>query len=344
MSSVQDEPKNGENASEIKETGTKSGLSVDELKNQGNNAYKEGNFSLACDYFSQAIQSQEELFKNASLPDSPESKDPSFLLNTKTLLSTLYLNRSLTNAALKDWINSAIDAQKATYLNSKYTKAHFRLVRAFIELGHLREARQSLSFGFKECGDNKDFRSVEEELFKLTGIPVRPKPNDFEVVSELGAGNYTTVYKAELKATKAIYAIKTIEKVTVDKTAKRHPNIHNEILMEKRVLNKLEHPGIVSLYGTFQDAGTLYYLMEYLGGSDLWTHLHEIIEEQKKVVQRFNEDENPKDDDDDENFDEDGHGRPKTQKKVTSQIGLHWSQIQYYFSEILSVVEYLHRY
>ena len=33
---------------------------------------------------------------------------------------------------------------------------------------------------------------------------------------------------------------------------RRHPNINNEILMEKRALNQLVHPNIVRLHHTFQ--------------------------------------------------------------------------------------------
>ncbi len=56
---------------------------------------------------------------------------------------------------------------------------------------------------------------------------------------------------------------------------RRHPNIENEILMEKRVLNKLDHPNIVSMFATFQDYGTLYYQMEYLEGGELWSKIQE---------------------------------------------------------------------
>ena len=51
---------------------------------------------------------------------------------------------------------------------------------------------------------------------------------------------------------------------------RRHKNINNEIMMEKRVLNKLSHPNIVIMYGTFQDEGSLYYHMEFLAGGELW--------------------------------------------------------------------------
>ena len=51
---------------------------------------------------------------------------------------------------------------------------------------------------------------------------------------------------------------------------RRHKNINNEIMMEKRVLNKLNHPNIVLMYGTFQDDSSLYYHMEFLEGGELW--------------------------------------------------------------------------
>ena len=66
-----------------------------------------------------------------------------------------------------------------------------------------------------------------------------------------------------------IYAIKVIEKETVKRMKRRHGNINNELLMEKRVLNKLDHINIVQLYSTFQDYGSLYYQMEYLEGGEV---------------------------------------------------------------------------
>jgi serine/threonine protein kinase len=83
--------------------------------------------------------------------------------------------------------------------------------------------------------------------------------------------------------------------MTVERMKRRHPNIHNEILIEKRVafllslplpsplppshgpqtLNKLDHPNIVTLFATFQDYGTLYYQMEFLEGGEIWSFLQD---------------------------------------------------------------------
>lgn len=36
------------------------------------------------------------------------------------------------------------------------------------------------------------------------------------------------------------------------------------------MLNKLNHPNIVVMFGTFQDEGSLYYHMEFCAGGELW--------------------------------------------------------------------------
>eukprot|EP01039_Chlorochromonas_danica_P002033 gene2033-2216_t len=259
-----------------------SSSSAESLKELGNEAYAAKDYDKAIDYFSQAIALEE---------------------NAK-----FFLNRSLSYAAKKEWKASAVDARKAIQLDGKYGKAHCRLVKALMEMSRLRDARIALLLAFKECGESADLKALEKQIIDLTGIPLRPRSTDFEVLHELGEGNFSKVYEVEHKVTKMHFAIKTIEKVTVDRMKRRHPNIHNEILMEKRALQKLDHPGIITLYGTFQDAGTLYYQMEYIDGHDLWTALHYPI-----------------------------------QPQLGPQVGLHWSLLRPIFAEILSAVEHMHQ-
>ena len=76
-------------------------------------------------------------------------------------------------------------------------------------------------------------------------------------------------------------------------------------MMEKRVLNKLSHPNIVTMYGTFQDESSLYYHMEFLGGGELW-----------------------------------GLTREKDEKSgLFSMVGVHWSLLPFYMA---GTVTYLH--
>ncbi len=77
-----------------------------------------------------------------------------------------------------------------------------------IALKKFKDARLSLMVGFNACGDSKFLKSLEKDLFDVTGVPVRPKPTDFEILQELGEGNFTKVVKALYKPTKVIYAVK----------------------------------------------------------------------------------------------------------------------------------------
>ena len=139
---------------------------------------------------------------------------------------------------------------------------------------------------------------------------------------------------------------------------KRHPNIHNEILMEKKVrliyiprlpfkvfslswlslqvLQRFDHPHIVTLYSTFQDYGTLYYQMEYVHGSDLWSLLHDHVYDAKtgifqcvSLARNF--------------FLNPYHCVFSDTYTLTEQVGLHWSCIVGYFSQIVSAVEHMHQ-
>ena len=183
-------------------------------------------------------------------------------------------NRSACYAALENWTLCIQDAKKAIHINPKYSKAYCRLVNALIITKNFKAARQYLLLGLAECGDSSNFKLVENELLKETSIPLKPTPNDFEVLDELGDGNFSKIYKTKMKSTGKLYAIKVIEKATANKMKRRHGNINNEILMEKRVLSKLDHVHIVTLYSTFQDYGSLYYHMEYLEGREVWKTLH----------------------------------------------------------------------
>jgi serine/threonine protein kinase len=97
---------------------------------------------------------------------------------------------------------------------------------------------------------------------------------NFVMGDELGIGNFSKIMVATQKDNNVKYALKMIEKAEVDRMKKRHPNIHNEIAMEKRVLAKLNgFPGVVTMFSTFQDYYCLYYQMEYLTCGELWSKI-----------------------------------------------------------------------
>lgn len=168
-----------------KETDDNENIKILAEKNKelGNNLFKEGKFIEAIEKFTEA-----------------NKLDPS---------NDIYLvNRSICYAHLKNWEYSAKDAKSAIKISSRNNKAHFRLVKALVQLEKFKEARLSLSYAFKECGEHKEFKVLENEIFNLTGILLRPKPTDFEILEEIGDGNFSQVFKTRNKSTSQIFAIK----------------------------------------------------------------------------------------------------------------------------------------
>jgi tetratricopeptide (TPR) repeat protein len=255
------------------------------LKDEGGDHYKNCRYTEALSKYTEAlglcISQGNEICKvddhsSGDLKGADQSRDAGDEA-TLDIKKMLYCNRALCYASLKKWHESLEDAKMSLQIDPNYSKAHFRLVKAYINLREHRDARQCLLRALKECGETPDFKLLEKELTASSGIPVRPRSNDFDVLEELGSGNFSKIYKCSLKATGRVYSLKVIEKQTIQRMKRRHGNINNEVFMEKRVLNKLDHVNIVNMYTTFQDAGALYFQMEFLPGGEVWSRLFEVI-------------------------------------------------------------------
>ena len=187
-------------------------------------------------------------------------------------------------------------------------ETHLQKVQFLMNVQRLREARQHLLLAISEVPGDAKLKALEIELDALYGSALRPKPGDFDILCELGDGNFSKIYQASWKAApEKMYAIKVIELMTVERMKRRHRNINNEILMEKRVLNKLDHPNIVTLLATFKDYGSLYYQMEFLSGGELFSFLQE----------------------------ENGG--------ISSAVGTHQSLARFICAQAINALEYMHR-
>jgi len=162
------------------------------------------------------------------------------------------------------------------------------LYRRGVALKHLKrypQAAAELTMALKLKPDYAKAKKHLESIRKLTKPPAPPLTtikglkekkvgiNEFEIQGDLGEGNFSNVIKVIHKITKEYFALKTIEIKKVKRLRIRHPNIDNEIMMEKTVLSKLNHPGIIKMYHTFKDASNLYFLLEYCPGGEVWSKL-----------------------------------------------------------------------
>ncbi|XP_053549145.1 MAP/microtubule affinity-regulating kinase 4-like [Bombina bombina] len=103
---------------------------------------------------------------------------------------------------------------------------------------------------------------------------------DYHLLKTLGKGAFGEVRLAKHDKTGREVAIKVIKKKSMD-------HAHLQILLqEAKIMKRLNHPNIVQLYKVINTRTTLYLVLEYASGGDLYHHLvkHGRMEENKARV------------------------------------------------------------
>ncbi|KZV72738.1 kinase-like protein [Peniophora sp. CONT] len=91
---------------------------------------------------------------------------------------------------------------------------------------------------------------------------------EFELHRTIGKGAFGTVQVIEHKPTKAVYAVKYVNKAKCMRSrAVQH------ILQERRLLEKINHPYAVNLRFAFQDDENCFFVLDFMSGGSLRHHL-----------------------------------------------------------------------
>ncbi|CAD0042744.1 unnamed protein product [Aureobasidium pullulans] len=108
---------------------------------------------------------------------------------------------------------------------------------------------------------------------KTTSNPVRETKgkytlSDFTINRTLGTGSFGRVHLVQSKHNQRFYAVKVLKKQQVVKMKQvEHTND------ERRMLQKVKHPFLITLWGTFQDSKNLYMVMDFIEGGELFSLL-----------------------------------------------------------------------
>lgn len=241
---------------------------ADELKDDANRSLQEDRPKEALSLYTQAIQVK-----------------PS---------AVLYANRAAAQMRIGRLQKAIDDCDAALKLDARYAKAYYRKARALCDDKQYDAADRTLDDAFDaiplapvvdtQQGREASFRREKEReaLEKLRDLVEQkrdeakgaPTIKHFELKEELGTGNYSSVYEVIRKSDGSKFALKLVEKSQIDKIKRRHPNVNNEVKMEKAALKKLSadpHPNIILLHATFQDYATLYFLLELCPGGEMWS-------------------------------------------------------------------------
>jgi serine/threonine protein kinase len=86
----------------------------------------------------------------------------------------------------------------------------------------------------------------------------------YQFIREIGRGNMGIVYLARRESDGREVAVKTILPTQAD-----NPEITRRFLLEAEALGRFNHPNIVSFYEAGESGGLLYFVMEYVAGTDV---------------------------------------------------------------------------
>jgi len=86
---------------------------------------------------------------------------------------------------------------------------------------------------------------------------------------EIGRGAFSIVYKGERKSDGFPIAVKVVDKVG------QTPDVIKLLRREISVMQKLQHPGIVSLLDVYEDGSTITMVLEYVDGGELYDQIIE---------------------------------------------------------------------
>uniref|UniRef100_T1JBD4 cAMP-dependent protein kinase n=1 Tax=Strigamia maritima TaxID=126957 RepID=T1JBD4_STRMM len=104
--------------------------------------------------------------------------------------------------------------------------------------------------------------------------------DDFDRIKTLGTGSFGRVMLVQRKASKDYYAMKILDK---QKVGLKEENLLvvklkqvEHTLNEKRILQAINFPFLVSLVFHFKDNSNLYMVLEYIPGGEMFSHLRRI--------------------------------------------------------------------
>ena len=111
-------------------------------------------------------------------------------------------------------------------------------------------------------------QQVQTQQPQLRATKGKYNLSDFEIQRTLGTGSFGRVHLVQSKHNQRFYAVKVLKKAQVVKMKQvEHTND------ERRMLQEVKHPFLITLWGTFQDSKNIYMVMDFVEGGELFSLL-----------------------------------------------------------------------
>ena len=89
--------------------------------------------------------------------------------------------------------------------------------------------------------------------------------NELKIVKLLGAGMFGNVFLAAHNEKKRLFAVKTVDRRKI-----LAYELQESVVLERKILMQLDHVFVMKLIKTFKDNRRLYFLLEFINGTDLF--------------------------------------------------------------------------
>ena len=90
-------------------------------------------------------------------------------------------------------------------------------------------------------------------------------------MTKLGEGQFGQVYLIKERRLGSLFALKSINKSDIIKEG-----MEESVLSEREILKNIHHPLIVGYYKSFEDQKSIYLLLEYIHGIEMYYAIREI--------------------------------------------------------------------
>jgi len=108
----------------------------------------------------------------------------------------------------------------------------------------------------------------KDKVTQLLDNTDKVRLDDFELMKVLGRGSFGKVMQVKKKTTGKIYAMKILKKRAI---VARNQVEHTKA--ERKILQALQHPFLMTLRYAFQSKEKLYFVLDYFQGGELFFHL-----------------------------------------------------------------------
>lgn len=116
--------------------------------------------------------------------------------------------------------------------------------------------------------DNSQILKQAQQPVQIRQTKGKYSLGDFEILRTLGTGSFGRVHLVQSKHNQRFYAVKVLKKQQVVKMKQvEHTND------ERKMLQEVKHPFLITLWGTFQDSKNLYMVMDFVEGGELFSLL-----------------------------------------------------------------------